>query len=64
MHKNVDINMLSVRGDVENACREIRDGHAVLYAHGAHREVINEFKACALKYQEVKFNGIMVIVKS
>ncbi len=64
MHKNVDIDMLSASGDVENACQEIRDGHAVLYAHGSHHEIINAFKACALIYQEVKFNGIVVIVKS
>jgi len=64
MHEDVDINMLSVSGDVENVCQEIRDGHAILYAHNSHSEIINAFKACALKFQEVKFNGIVVIVQS
>lgn len=64
MHEDVDINMLSVSGDVENVCQEIRDGHAILYAHDSHSEIINAFKACALKFQEVKFNGIVVIVQS
>lgn len=64
MPENVDINMLSMSGDVENVCQDIQDGHVVLYAHGSHRDIINEFKACALKYREVKFNGIVVIIKS
>ncbi|MFQ2821832.1 glycosyltransferase family 39 protein [Aeromonas allosaccharophila] len=64
MHEDVDINMLSVSGDVENVCQEIRDGHAILYAHNSHSEIINAFKACALKFQEVKLNGIVVIVQS
>ncbi|WOX51158.1 glycosyltransferase family 39 protein [Aeromonas sp. CD] len=63
MSDNVDIDMLSTIRDVENSCQEIRDGHVVLYAHSSHHDIINAFKVCALKYQEVAFNGIMVIVK-